>query len=229
MATNSYSAKDIEVLEGLEPVRKRPAMYIGGTDSRTATTTSSGRSSTTRSTRPSTATPSTSTSSLDADRKGVSVQDDGRGIPVDMHPKFKKPALEIILCTLHAGGKFNSGSYKVSGGLHGVGSSVVNALSDAARRHGVEQRCSTPSSRSPVALASDAAQEGRRRSASAGRMVHFRPDPRRSSARRARASTPEIVQASGSRPRPTCTVGSSMRFVDNGGQGRRDSYRPPAG
>src|SRR3954469_23575991 len=127
MATQ-YSAKDIEVLEGLEPVRKRPAMYIGGTDSHgyhhllweivdnSIDEAINGYAKHIDVT-------------LDADGKGVSVYDDGRGIPVDMHPKFKKPALEIILCTLHAGGKFSSDNYKVSGGLHGVGSSVVNALS----------------------------------------------------------------------------------------------------
>ena len=128
MAT-TYTAKDIEVLEGLEPVRKRPAMYIGGTDARgyhhllweildnSIDEAINGFASRIE-------------VQLDADHKGATVTDDGRGMPVDMHPRYKKPALEIILCTLHAGGKFGGGNYKVSGGLHGVGSSVVNALSE---------------------------------------------------------------------------------------------------
>src|SRR5882724_6100889 len=124
-----YMAKDIEVLEGLEPVRKRPAMYIGGTDSRgyhhllweildnSIDEAINGYAKRIEVT-------------LDGDHRGVTVTDDGRGIPVDVHPKYKKPALELILCTLHAGGKFASDNYKVSGGLHGVGSSVVTALSE---------------------------------------------------------------------------------------------------
>ena len=131
MAT-TYTARDIEILEGLEPVRKRPAMYIGGTGTQgyhhllweivdnaidEAINGHADRIEVV----------------LDADAKGVSVSDNGRGIPVDMHPQYKKPALELILTTLHAGGKFSSKNYHVSGGLHGVGSSVVNALATELR------------------------------------------------------------------------------------------------
>jgi DNA gyrase subunit B len=128
-ASAQYTAKDIEVLEGLEPVRKRPAMYIGGTDTRgyhhllweivdnAADEVINGHARRIDVT-------------LDKDLKGATVTDDGRGIPIDVHPKYKRPALELILCTLHAGGKFANDNYKVSGGLHGVGASVVNALSE---------------------------------------------------------------------------------------------------
>jgi DNA gyrase subunit B len=124
----AYTAKDIDVLEGLEPVRKRPAMYIGGTDSHgyhhllwEIVDNSVDEAINGHATRIEVA--------LDADHKGATVTDNGRGIPVDTHPKFKKSALELILTTLHAGGKFEGKSYQVAGGLHGVGSSVVNALS----------------------------------------------------------------------------------------------------
>ncbi len=124
----SYSGQDIQVLEGLEPVRKRPAMYIGGTDAagyhhllweildNSVDEVINGFATRIEVT-------------LQKDGKTISVEDDGRGIPVDMMPKFKKSALEVILTTLHAGGKFEQGNYIHSGGLHGVGSSVVNALS----------------------------------------------------------------------------------------------------
>jgi DNA gyrase subunit B len=139
----TYSAQNIEVLEGLEPVRKRPAMYIGGVDTRgyhhllwEIVDNSVDEAINGHAKRIDVV--------LDKDHKGATVSDDGRGIPVDVHPKFKKPALELILCTLHAGGKFDGGSYKVSGGLHGVGSSVVNALSveltATVKREGKEHR-----------------------------------------------------------------------------------------
>ncbi len=124
----AYTAKDIDVLEGLEPVRKRPAMYIGGTDAHgyhhllweildnSVDEAINGHASRIE-------------VELDADHRGATVTDNGRGIPVDTHPKFKKSALELILTTLHAGGKFEGTSYQVAGGLHGVGASVVNALS----------------------------------------------------------------------------------------------------
>ncbi len=126
--TATYTAKDITVLEGLDPVRKRPGMYIGGVGSaglhhlvwevldNSIDEAMNGHASEIG-------------VILHKDGKTVTVSDNGRGIPVDIHPKHKKPAIEIILCTLHAGGKFEEGNYKTSGGLHGVGASVVNALS----------------------------------------------------------------------------------------------------
>ncbi len=123
----SYEAKDIYVLEGLEPVRKRPGMYIGSTGTEglhhliwevadNCLDEFMGGFG------------SKMTVSLLPDNQ-VSIKDDGRGIPTDIHPQTKKSALETVLCTLHAGGKFGGESYKIAGGLHGVCVSVVNALS----------------------------------------------------------------------------------------------------
>jgi topoisomerase IV subunit B len=125
----AYSAKDIEVLEGLEPVRRRPGMYVGGTDEsalhhlaaeildNAMDEAIAGHAS-----------------FIDVTLESgnwLTVRDNGRGIPVDPHPKFKNlSALEVILTTLHSGGKFSGKVYATSGGLHGVGSSVVNALSE---------------------------------------------------------------------------------------------------
>src|SRR5205809_5098297 len=123
-----YTAKDIEVLEGLEPVRRRPGMYIGGTDEAAlhhlfAEVIDNAMDEAVAG--------HATFIEVHVENGGyISVSDTGRGIPVDPHPKFpKKSALEVIMTTLHSGGKFSYKVYQTSGGLHGVGISVVNALS----------------------------------------------------------------------------------------------------
>jgi DNA gyrase subunit B len=120
VTTSDYAAKDITVLEGLEAVRKRPGMYIGSTGPADCTTSCT-RWSTTPSTRRWRDGAADIEIELLADG-GVRVTDDGRGIPVDEHPTLRKSALEVVLTVLHAGGKFDSKSYAVSGGSTASGS-----------------------------------------------------------------------------------------------------------
>ncbi|MCI0542220.1 type IIA DNA topoisomerase subunit B [bacterium] len=126
-AKGSYSAKDISVLEGLEPVRKRPGMYIGGTGVEGLHHLIWEIFDNSRDEAMGGFADDIEVALLPGNR--VRVADNGRGIPVDVHAKTKVSALETIMTTLHAGDKFGQGGYKVSGGLHGVGASVVNALS----------------------------------------------------------------------------------------------------
>ncbi len=159
-SSKTYTAKDIIVLEGLEPVRRRPGMYIGGVDStglhhllweivdNCVDEAMNGHADRINVT-------------LHADGDSATVSDNGRGIPVDRHAQYKKPALELILTTLHAGGKFEAKNYYHSGGLHGVGASVVTALSESlvarVRRDGAEWE-----QKFARGKAVEPAQEGRR-------------------------------------------------------------------
>jgi len=125
---SSYSAKDISVLEGLEPVRRRPGMYIGSTGVEGLHHLIWEIFDNSRDEAMGNFANDIEVALLPGNR--IRVVDNGRGIPCDIHPHTKVSALETIMTTLHAGGKFDQGSYKVSGGLHGVGASVVNALSE---------------------------------------------------------------------------------------------------
>ncbi|MGA2967920.1 MAG: ATP-binding protein, partial [Candidatus Levyibacteriota bacterium] len=125
---SDYSAAQIQVLEGLEPVRKRPAMYIGSTD--IVGLHESLREIIDNSVDEALAGFAKNVWIVLNNDGSVTVADDGRGIPVDVMPHYKKSALEVVMTKLHAGGKFGGSAYKISGGLHGVGASVVNALSE---------------------------------------------------------------------------------------------------
>jgi DNA topoisomerase IV B subunit len=173
MAT-SYTAKDITVLEGLEPVRKRPGMYIGGVGStglhhlvweildNSIDEAMNGYAANIWVT-------------LHKDGSSITIEDDGRGIPVDVHPKTKKSALEVIFTVLHAGGKFESGNYKTAGGLHGVGASVVNALSRelvaTVKRDGQQYEMRFKQGKPAAGLKKLGAARG------TGTTVFFHPDP----------------------------------------------------
>ena len=171
---SNYTAKDITVLEGLEPVRKRPGMYIGGvgatglhhlvweTLDNSIDEAMNGHAANIRVT-------------LHKDGSSVTIEDDGRGIPVDVHPKTKKSALEVIFTVLHAGGKFEAGNYKTAGGLHGVGASVVNALSRelvaTVKRDGQQYQMSFKQGKPNGGLKKLGAARG------TGTTVYFKPDP----------------------------------------------------
>ena len=173
MASN-YTAKDITVLEGLEPVRKRPGMYIGGVGStglhhlvwetldNSIDEAMNGHASNIRVT-------------LHKDGSSITIEDDGRGIPVDIHAKTKKSALEVIFTVLHAGGKFEAGNYKTAGGLHGVGASVVNALSReliaTVKRDGHQYQMTFKQGKPTGSLKKVGAARG------TGTTVYFKPDP----------------------------------------------------
>ena len=173
MASN-YTAKDITVLEGLEPVRKRPGMYIGGVGStglhhlvwetldNSIDEAMNGHASNIWVT-------------LHKDGSSLTIEDDGRGIPVDVHPKTKKSALEVIFTVLHAGGKFEAGNYKTAGGLHGVGASVVNALSRelvaTVKRDGQQYQMTFKQGKPTGGLKKLGAARG------TGTTVYFKPDP----------------------------------------------------
>jgi DNA gyrase subunit B len=173
MATK-YTGDDIQVLEGLEPVRKRPGMYIGGVGSaglhhlvweifdNSVDEAMNEHASEILVT-------------LHKDGQSVTVTDNGRGIPVDMNAKLKKPALEIVFTVLHAGGKFEQGNYKTSGGLHGVGASVVNALSSKllvnVKRDGFEWQMEFKQGKASSKLQKVGAARG------TGTTVFFKPDP----------------------------------------------------
>src|SRR6266852_5685888 len=172
MAT-SYTAKDILVLEGLEPVRRRPGMYIGGVDAaglhhlvwelvdNSVDEAMNGHAD-------------RIVVTLHADGASCTVADNGRGIPVDRHAQYKKPALELILTTLHAGGKFEAKNYYHSGGLHGVGASVVTALSEKlvarVRRDGGEWEQSFARGKTASGLKKLGPARG------SGTTIFFRPD-----------------------------------------------------
>ena len=172
---DAYTARDITVLDGLEPVRKRPGMYIGGVGSpglhhlvweildNAVDEAMNGHAQNVQVT-------------LHADRSSITIVDDGRGVPVDRHPKSGASALQVIFTTLHAGGKFEHRTYRTAGGLHGVGASVVNALSKelvaTSKRDGYLWQQRFERGKPVSAVRKVGAARG------TGTTVFFRPDPK---------------------------------------------------
>jgi DNA gyrase subunit B/topoisomerase-4 subunit B len=170
---STYTAKDITVLEGLEPSGNAPHVHRRRRQHRPASPgletldnsideAMNGHASNIRVT-------------LHKDGSSITIEDDGRGIPVDVHPKTKKSALEVIFTVLHAGGKFEAGNYKTAGGLHGVGASVVNALSReltaTVRRDGQQYEMTFRQGKPAGSLKKIGAARG------TGTTVFFKPDP----------------------------------------------------
>lgn len=174
-SSRKYQGEDIVVLEGLEPVRKRPGMYIGGVGmtglhhliwevvDNSVDEAMNGHAS-------------EITVTLHKDGRTITVSDNGRGIPIDKHPKTKKPALETVMTVLHAGGKFDDNNYKTAGGLHGVGASVVNALSKqmtvVVRRDGSQYRMVFSKGKTKIKL-----QKLKGAVRGTGTTITFTPDP----------------------------------------------------
>ncbi len=169
-----YDADKIQVLEGLESVRKNPGMYIGSTDIRGLHHLV--YEVVDNSVDEALAGFCTNVDIIIHKDNSVTVSDNGRGIPIDIHKKYNKPAVEIVLTTLHAGGKFDSDTYKVSGGLHGVGVSVVNALSSwlevKIRRNGKEYKQRYENGKSVTCLEESGSSK------ESGTTITFEPNPK---------------------------------------------------
>jgi DNA gyrase subunit B len=213
---NEYKADNIQVLEGLEAVRKRPAMYIGSTDinglhhlvyeivDNSIDEALAGHCD--------------SVKVIIHEDNSVEVQDNGRGIPIDPHPVYKKSALEIVLTKLHAGGKFDNESYKVSGGLHGVGMSCVNALSTWTKVDVSKNEKKYFQSYKRGVPDADVKEYGK--SSKTGTNIHFLPDP-------------EIFEetvfnfdtlAKRFRELAFLNAGVKITFVDERGKGKEDEF-----
>ena len=228
-ASNGYDADSIQIVEGVDHVRKRPGMYIGGLNKdgmhhlvwevldNSVDEVINGHATQIKVT-------------IDADRRGITIEDNGRGIPIDKHPQLKIPAVVAVFTKLGAGGKFDGSSYKHSGGLHGVGAAVANALAER-----LEVRVSRGGSRHEVAfergvVVAKLKKIGVKRSS--GTEIYLRPDPEMFGAydlqNRSSAVTADTVRRLGYRPSRRVqieTVGRSRRRRHRGGTVEQDRAR----